>query len=223
VADSDPRISVFLASLTRAGLTEARIAELHDHLLCSIQKKVGAAMPAGTAVAAAIAELGDIAPLTIEYRKEDLMHPLQKLFGLVFVLCVLVTAVRLEGGHIEMLVSGIAVVPLLMVGGVTLGGLIASFGMRRVAQLFAVAVCGRSAPTHEAELLQQVCQRGRRLAWTGCVLMLTFSAMHICSVLDRPEMIGPGIGWALLAVIYAALLADLGFGSAERWVAHQTA
>jgi hypothetical protein len=46
--------------------------------------------------------------------------------------------------------------------------------------------------------------------------------MHICSVLDDPKTIGPGIGWALLAVIYAALLADLGFGSAERWVAQAT-
>jgi hypothetical protein len=223
VAEPDPRIATFLAQLERRGMPRERLAELADHLQCSCAQKRDAGLLADAAVTAALAELGDVAAVTIEYRKETLMHPLQKLLGLVFAVCAILVAIQLGGGHVEIYLSEFAIVPALVVGGVTLGGLVASFGMRRVGQLVAVATLGRSAETDDIAVLQQVCRRGQRLAWTGCLLVLTFSAMHICSVLDSPHLIGPGIAWALVAVVYAALLADLGFGSAERWVAQQAA
>ena len=221
MAECEPRIAAFLAEPARRGVPRERIAELDDHLQCSLARKRDAALPADAAIAAALAELGDVASLAIEYRKENLMHPLQKLFGLVFVVSVIYVATRMAGGHIEVFVSRAALAPAMMIGGVTFGGLVASFGMRRVAQLFAVALLGRTATATDIEILQQVCRRGRHLAWTGCVLMMTSDAMHVCSVSDQPQFIGPGIAWMLVSIVYAALLADLGFGSAERWVAQQ--
>lgn len=221
--DHEAMLAAFAAQLARRGLGEHRIAELLDHLYCSIEQHIDAGASPEQATREAIVAVGDVAGLTREFKKGDLMHPLQKLSGIAFVLLVIVVAASLQGAHMFDVISEFAVVPFLMIAGVTLGGLVASFGVRRTAQLFSAAVLGRSVSAEEAPLLVQVCQRGQRLVWTGCLLTITFSAMHICSVLDQPHMIGPGIAWSLIAVVYAALIADLGFGSAERWVTQQAA
>ncbi|MCB9878059.1 MAG: hypothetical protein H6835_10700 [Planctomycetes bacterium] len=216
-------LAAFAAQLARRGLGEHQIAELLDHLHCSIEQRIDAGDSPVVATRAAIAAVGDVADVTREYQKEGLMHPLQKLLGIAFVFLVFVVALNLQGAHMTVLVSEVAVIPLLMITGVTLGGLVASFGVQRTARMFSVSVLGRRASLDEAPLLLQVCLRGQRLAWTGCVLMVTTSAMHICSVLDNPAMIGPAIAWTLIGVVYAALIADLGFGSAERWITLQAA
>lgn len=213
----------FAAQLTRRGLSDRQVAELLDHLHCSIEQRVEAGCTETTATQEALAAVGNVVGLTREYKKEGIMHPLQKLLGIAFVLFVLVVATTLQGAHMTLFVSEVAIVPLLMITGVTLGGLVASYGVRRTAQLFSAAVLGRSVSVEDAPLLQRVCLRGQRLVWTGCMLTVTSSAIHIMSVLDHPSMIGPGIAWSLIGIVYAALIADLGFGSAERWIVQQAA
>lgn len=219
--DQEAILAEFAAQLARRGLSEHQVAELIDHLHCSIEHRVDAGCAPAIATHEAIAAVGDIVGIIREYKKEGLMHPLQKFLGITLALCAILVGLNLQGAHMVVFFSELAVVPLLMITGVTVGGLVASFGMRRTTQLFSAAVLARTVSVTDAPMLQQVCQRGQRLVWTACLLVLTFSAMHIMSVLDHPAMIGPGIAWALIAVVYAALIADLGFGSAERWIRQQ--
>jgi uncharacterized membrane protein (UPF0136 family) len=221
VRDHEAILADFAAQLACRGLSEHQVAELLDHLHCSIEQRVDAGSAPAVATREAIAAVGDVVGITREYKKGELMHPLQKFLGITFALCAILVGLNLQGAHMVVFFSELAIVPLLMITGVTVGGLVASFGMRRTTQLLSAAALGRTVAVTDAPLLQQVCQRGQRLVWTACLLMLTFSTMHIMSILDHPAMIGPGIAWALIAVVYSALIADLGFGSAERWIMQQ--
>ena len=223
MAEPDPRLAAFRAELVRAGLSPAQVAEIDDHLHCSIDRRVEAAVPIDLATQQALAALGDVRSLALEFHKESRMHPLSKLCGTVFALCAVYVAACLEGMHPEIFVSRFSIVPLLMIAGVTLGGLIASFGLRPVLRLVAVAIAGAAPLAGEAERLQAVCRRGQRLVWTGAALMLVTGTMHVLSVLEQPSQIGPGLAVCFVGLVYAALLAELGFGSAERWITTQPA
>ena len=41
--------------------------------------------------------------------------------------------------------------------------------------------------------------------------------MRVLSVLDQPKLIGPCFAVSLVGLVYGAVLAELGFGAAERW------
>jgi hypothetical protein len=222
VAEIDPVVAL-RAELARRGIHPAQVAELIDHVRCGIEARLDAAVPIDLATRQAIAELGDLRTLAEAFHQESQMHPMNKLLGFAFALGVIYLAARLTGTRAEILVTPIAITPLVTIAGMVLGGLTASFGLQQLRRLIAVTVLGRPAAAEEIALLQAMCQRGQRLAWSGAMLTLVFSAIHIMSVLDQPLLIGPAIGWALLALAYGALIAELGFGSAERWIAPQTA
>jgi len=122
--------------------------------------------------------------------------------------------VILEGGHPEQFLQVTATCHLLAF---VLGGLMMSHGVRALGRAFAVALGADVRDTAEAEVLAGLCHRGRRLAWTGGGVHFVCCLMHVVSVLDEPERIGPGIAVGMVGLLYGAIIGEIGFGSAQRW------
>ena len=148
------------------------------------------------------------------------MHPLSKLVGLLIAVLGFCGVMWLEGGHPVVL---LALPPMLMVLGISLGGIIASHGPRRVLRALAVAFGGRSVAAGEVEELRALCQRGHRLSYVAGLLQLITGTMHVFEVLDNPALIGPGLAYAMIGLMHAVLVSELGFASAERWIAVRAA
>lgn len=216
MADLEPAIAAWRRSLRAVGLRDEQLAELEDHLRCCITLAIDAGRSTEEAFTAARAQLGAPAVLADEFHKEKNMHPLSKLLGLAIAILAMLTVIELEGGQS---IGLLALPPLLMVLGISSGGLVASHGPRRVLRMLAVAFGGRRALPGEAEELRWICRRGHRLAYAGGVLQTVLGAMHILSVLDSPSVIGPSIAYVLIGLVHAVLVAELGFATAERWVA----
>jgi hypothetical protein len=120
----------------------------------------------------------------------------------------------LEGGDPSALLQLTAA---MMMCGVVGGGLWLSDGPRACVLLLA-AVCGRRVSDRDdAAQFVSMSRRGRRLAWTAGLLTVTMGVVHVLSVLDQPKLIGPGLAVALVGLVWGAVLAELGFGAAERW------
>lgn len=216
MSDLEPTIAAWRRSLRTAGLRDEQLAELEDHLRCSIALAIDAGRPAAEAFTAACAHLGAPEVLAAEFQQEKNMHPLSKLLGLAIAIAAMCTVIEIEGGYSTML---LALPPLLMVLGISFGGLVASHGPTRVLRMLAIAFAGRCARPGEAEELRSICRRGHRLAYAAGVLQAVLGAINICSHLNNPSLIGPGIAYTLIGLVHAVLVAELGFATAERWVA----
>lgn len=122
--------------------------------------------------------------------------------------------ILLEGGYPSELLQ---VTSAVMMCGVVGGGLWLSDGPRACVRLLA-AVCGRRVSDRDdAAQFVSMSRRGRRLAWTAGLLTMTAGVLRVLSVLHQPKLIGPGLALALVGIVYGAVLAELGFGAAERW------
>ncbi|MDO8348741.1 MAG: permease prefix domain 1-containing protein [Planctomycetota bacterium] len=208
-------IAAWRRSMQNEGLRREQLAELEDHLRCQIERSIDAGHSPADSYTAACARLGMPQQVAGEFHKETNMHPLSKLLGLAIAIAAMLTVIEIEGGHSILLFQ---LPPLLMVVGVAFGGLVASHGPQRVWRMLAVSLGGgRPAPGEAAEL-QWVCRRGHRLAYAAGVLQAVFGVMQICSVLDQPSLIGPGIAYCLVGLVHAVLVAELGFATMERWV-----
>lgn len=213
--DRERALRDWRAQVLASGLTEAHLAELEDHLLTSFELAVARGESHATAFHTALASIGGIADLAHEFHKEGAMHPASKLSGLVLALAAVVGSMWLLGGHPIILLN---LPPLLLVIGLSLGGLVASHGPRRLWRLLGVAAGLATATPDEQLLLQRMCRRGHRLAYASGFLSLLFGVIHALSVLEHPQMIGPGIAYALLGLVQGVLLGELGFANAEQWV-----
>ncbi|MFK7738847.1 MAG: hypothetical protein AB8H80_00890 [Planctomycetota bacterium] len=109
-------------------------------------------------------------------------------------------------------------VPILLVLGVVLGGLIASNGPRMVYVLLGICLGMKALHAAEARALHNMCAQGRRLCYVGGLLQVVTSLLHVLSVLDQPIQFGPAIAASLTGVVFATMLAELGFGSVKNWI-----
>ncbi|MCU0863583.1 MAG: hypothetical protein MUC36_07330 [Planctomycetes bacterium] len=112
--------------------------------------RLDAAVPIDLATRQAIAELGDLRTLAEAFHQESQMHPMNKLLGFTFALGVIYLAARLTGTRAEILVTPIAITPLVTIAGMVLGGLTASFGLQQLRRLVAVTAghCSRLPTAH---------------------------------------------------------------------------
>ena len=209
-------ITAWRRSMRDEGLHCEQLAEFEDHLRSHVERAIEARHSPADSFTAACARLGKPRALAQEFHKEKNMHPLSKLLGLAIAIAAVIAAIEIEGGHLIVL---LALPPLLMVLGLSFGGLVASHGPRRVWRTLAVALAGVQAAPGEAAELQWVCRRGHRLAYAAGVLQAILGVMHVCLVLDNPSLIGPGIACCLIGLVHAVFVAELGFATMERWVA----
>ena len=79
-------------------------------------------------------------------------------------------------------------------------GLWLSHGPRACVLLLASVAGRRVHGCGKAELLVSMSQRGRRLAWTGALLSLLISMIHVLAVLSQPALIAPGVAFSLIGI-----------------------
>jgi hypothetical protein len=208
-------IDAWRTELLAGGVPADAVRELHDHLCTGIERALEAGQAPAAGFAAVRAALGEPEALGREFTKERNMNPLSKLVGLSIAVAAIVVLMEAEGLHTATL---FAWPPLLLVLGVAFGGLVAGHGPVRVWRTFASALGGIQVLPAEVAGLRDVCRRGQRLAYAGGLLQAILGTFHVLSVLDRPSMIGPGIAYAMLGLVHAVLIAELGFSSMERWI-----
>ena len=138
----------------------------------------------------------------------------KRLLGVSVFLALFAAGIVLEGGNPAFWLQLTAGLQVLSVVG---GGLWLSHGPRACVLLLASVAGRRVRGCGEAELLVSMSQRGRRLAWTGALLSPLISMIHVLAVLSQPALIAPGVAFSLIGIGYGAILAEVGFGSAERW------
>jgi hypothetical protein len=201
--------------LRAEGMQDEVLRELEDHLRSSIERAVDAGQPLAVSFVRACEQMGESTLLAQEFTKESTMKSFSKLSGVAIAVLAMVVVMELEGMHTVVLCAW---PPLLFVLGVSLGGLVAGHGPVRVWRAFAVALLGAEVTAGQVEPLRDICRRGQRLAYMGGFLQLILGAMHLMSVLDAPHLIGPGIAYAMIGLVHAALIAELGFASMERWM-----
>jgi hypothetical protein len=110
------------------------------------------------------------------------------------------------------------VIPIVMVLSVVLGGLIASHGPRPIAKMLLICFGGRAANNSDAEALRALCRRGRRLTYVGMIIAALSSTIAMLGNLSDPAQVGAALSEVLGATLFAILIAEIGFGSAEAWV-----
>ncbi|MFT4512506.1 MAG: hypothetical protein ACI89X_004712 [Planctomycetota bacterium] len=143
-----------------------------------------------------------------------------RLLGLVGAVGLFACGLTLMGAHPS---DYLQLAALLIIVSLSFFGLIASHGPRMVGRLLAVT-CGSLARNEaEAGHLRNMCRRGRQLSYSGGILTLLVGIIHVLSVLDRPEVMGPGFAVALVGPVLAVMIAELGFGAATHWVRIQRA
>lgn len=208
-------IDAWRNELIAGGVPDEAVRELQDHLCTGIERAIDAGQAPAAAFAMVRSELGAPNSLGFEFAKEMNMKPLSKLVGSVIAVAAVVLVLDLEGLHTATL---FAWPPLLLVLGVAFGGLVAGHGPVRVWRTFASALGGIHVLPAEVANLRDVCRRGQRLAYAGGLLQAILGTFHVLSVLDHPSRIGPGVAYAMLGLVHAVLIAELGFATMERWL-----
>ena len=142
--------------------------------------------------------------------------PIERLTGLVAALSLTLWLALVQGAHLGVLFE--QVWPFAMVSALAFGGLVMSHGPRATLQAFGVPFGQRADDAAHADRLRSLLRRGRRLSYAGALLQFVVSAVCVCQRLDTPDRIAATIAPALSAIVFAVLLAELGFGAAVHWV-----
>ncbi|MEZ6015644.1 MAG: hypothetical protein R3F49_11050 [Planctomycetota bacterium] len=212
----DALLAEWRASSRRAGLSDLELDELQDHLESALDASLEAAVPMPKAWAEACARLGRARELEAEFLKlQPTMHPISKLLGvsLSVTLCVLVASPSAS------IVGLIHPPSLLLVVGLVTIGLLAGHGPRAVADALASGLDrgARPAATNSASQ-RAVARHGHRLAWAAGVLGVILGTITCLQELTDPSALGAGLATALMSLLYAAMLAELGFANLAQWL-----
>lgn len=140
---------------------------------------------------------------------------LERLLGLVALVCLGAFAMLLQGSHPKALLLP---APAMLVGAVVMGGLITSHGPRLCYSLIGICLGMQSLDPGETRALGDMCSQGRRLAYVGGFLQLVSSVLFLLERWDTPEVFGPAIGSAIAGMVAAVLVAEIGFGSIRHWI-----
>ena len=142
----------------------------------------------------------------------------ERLLGLTAAFTLTYCCMRLTGAYPS---DFLQVTAIGLVLAIITGGLIMSHGPRLIARMVAVSFGASAVDDNEVQALRSLCQRGRRLAYLGAVVQLATSTVHVLTVLDQPELIGPGLAAGMTVLVIAPVIAEVGFGSGEYWVARR--
>lgn len=202
----------------RERLSPPQIEELSDHLLQSAGSLLSPSRDEREALRIAAADLGDVSRLALEFQKENpRMSPLSKLTGIGITTAVLLFAM----GFALPLSTYLHIPAMIVVLGLVLGALWASFGPGAVWGAVRISLTGRGAPTaEERELFDSVLQRGYALSWAAGFIGVMLGAIAILSNLgsDDPRTLGQAVALCIFAILYGGLLAELGFRTLRQWL-----
>lgn len=210
-----PSIAAYLDELRRkAHLSGDDLAELEDHLLTSIQADVQNGLPQEAAEQRAINNLGPIAPLAQEFQKESTMNPLSRLLGISFSFAALAAAIMpytSVGSYVD-------VPSFLLVLGLVVGGLMASFGPRATLRALRQALESAPLPGRDVTDSMRLARHGYHLSWAAGGVGVLIGVVNILANLGDPSQLGGGLALALLSLLYGALFAELVFANATQWL-----
>ena len=98
---------------------------------------------------------------------------------------------------------------VLFIGGVLIGGLWLCFGPRLVLEAMMAALKGQCVSEKgQLSLFVAVYDRAYQLAWGGGIVGMLIGLVQILQNMDNPSMIGPGMAFGLMSVLYGASLAE---------------
>lgn len=210
----DPQAS-YLGDLAKRGrLSAEQRLELEDHLQSAHESGIARGLNHEQAQAAAIASLGSIPELATEYRKVTAMKPISRLAGIGIALGT-IACLALPGSYLG---NFIDVPSALLVAGVVLGGLIASFGPVAMMRCIRQGLETDPMPGRDVATSVRIAKHGYRLCWAAGALGVLLGVIQILSNLTDPAEIGPGLSVSLFTLFYGALLAEVVFSNLSQWL-----
>lgn len=207
--------SQYLAQLASRGrLSVDQVLELEDHIHSAIEESLGAGYTEEQALHKALSSLGSITGITSEYRKTSTMNSFTRLVGIGIALATiaLVAAPLGSPGALVDIPSAILVL------GMVLGGLIASFGPMALLRCIRQGLDNSPLPERELGTSLRVARHGYRLCWAAGGLGVIFGIIGVLSNLSDPSQVGPGVAISLFSLLYGALLAELLFSNLVQWL-----
>lgn len=219
--DFEDRIHVWRRGLLASGvLMEWQADELEDHLRTALAAAMTEEQSALRAWRLALERTGEFELITAEFKKEQPMNPMSRLLGIALVITVLGLLLGHGPGGLGLFLHLTSLICFLAL---VFGGLVASFGLKRVGQAFRASMLG-STPLEidEVSRFVEVFRTGQRLAWTSGVLLAIIGLLQMMANLSDPGMIGRGIATATLSLFYGALLAEFGFAYARQWLENRS-
>jgi hypothetical protein len=210
-----PELREHLEALARLGrLSGDQRDELEDHLISALEHGLERGLDEAAAAVAALTSLGPVGPLAMEFRKERSMNPLSRLAGIAIVLGAIVL-VAVPAGYFRIMID---VPSALLVSGVVLGGLVASFGPRAILRAVRQAFAREPMPGRDTANSLRLFQHGYRLCWAAGVLGSILGVIGALANLEDPAGLGGALALGLLSLLYGALLAELVFANLAQWL-----
>ncbi len=142
------------------------------------------------------------------------MNPLSRLAGVGIVLATLVL-VAAPGGYLGMFID---IPSAVLVIGIVLGGLVASFGPRAILRALRQASEREPLPGRDVEISLRLAKHGYRLCWAAGVLGVLVGVIVMLANLGDPAQIGGGLALCLISLLYGALFAELVFSNLAQWL-----
>ena len=142
------------------------------------------------------------------------MNPLSRLVGIAIAL----GAMALVTAPIGYLSTLLDLPSLLLVAGIVVGGLVASFGPRALLRTLRQGLESSPLPGRDVAVGLRVAAHGRRLSWAAGALGCILGVIAMLSNLADPAEVGPGLGLCLLSLLYGALSAELLFSNLAQWL-----
>lgn len=212
--DLDSLVSAWLLDLREGSrLSADEIAELRDHLEESLTRSIGDGTPRQRAFAMAIESLGAPQQLIPEFERNRSMK--RSISTRLAALALATLPIALAGWSVGF--SPLVHIPsFLLVTGMVVTGLIASFGAQAVTAAFR-ATSGDAEPI-DSDLARAVFRRGYQLSWAAGVLGVLFGIVSALTNLSDPAQLGPALAMSILSVLYGAMYAEVGFRNLEHWV-----
>jgi hypothetical protein len=210
----DDRVERWRADLLRhAAITPDAADELEDHLRSRIAQRTDQGQPEQGAFEAAAADIGSPRALAREFTREGgSMSISSKLTGFAIIIGLFAVSCGSLG------LAFIDIPSLLLVVGVTIGGLWAGFGPRLLLEAGRATIAPGDVDPARAAALATVFRRGYQLAWASGGLGLLTGIILMLANLDDPSRIGPGLALCMLSLLYGGAIAELFFRNGPVWL-----
>jgi len=196
------------------GLSCDQLAELEDHMLTRFEAELAKGADPTQAGSAELRCLGNPTDLSFEYRKTHAMSSLSRFLGIAITVAMLLLAVA----PLSSLGSFVDVPSALLVGGLVLGGLVASFGPVAIQRALRQAFERRPSVERDVRESLRLARHGYRLSWAAGAVGVLVGSVVLLTNLGGPAQLGGGLAVAILSLLYGALLAELGFANLAQWL-----
>jgi flagellar motor component MotA len=142
------------------------------------------------------------------------MNPLSRLLGITFSLAALAATILPSTS----LGSYLSVPSFLLVAGLVVGGLMASFGPRSTLRALRQALESAPLPDRDVTDSLRLARHGYHLSWAAGGVGVLVGIVNVLTNIADPSQLGWGLSLALLSLLYGALLAELVFANAIQWL-----